>query len=77
MIPHTPTPDWAIHCVERIKKTYDPDAVDAVMELLAATAPTEDQDKYKYELAWVAIDHAYKATEDCRKSARRYLGVAS
>jgi hypothetical protein len=77
MMPHTPTPDWAISCMERIMKSDDPDQLDALLELLAAIAPTEGEEKYKHEIAWAAIDHGYKRTEHCRKSGRRYLGVAS
>lgn len=76
MIPHAPTPDWAKRCVDRIVKTDDPDMLDALMELLAAVAPTEDEEKYKSEVAWAAIDHAFTMSEHCRRSCRQHLGVA-
>jgi hypothetical protein len=63
--------------MDRIMKTDDPDMLDALLELLAVVAPTEEEEKYKHEMAWAAIDHGYKRTDDCRKSGRRYLGVAS
>lgn len=76
MVPHTPTPAWIESCMDRITKGYDPDALDALLDLLATIAPTEDEEKYKHELAWIAIQHGYRQTEDCSKSCYRYLGVA-
>jgi hypothetical protein len=77
MVPQNPTPAWAEQCVDRIIKGYDADQIDAFMSLLAAIAPTEDEEKYKHEIAWTAISHAYKQTDDCLESCRRrVLGVA-
>lgn len=76
MVPHTPTPEWAIYCMNRITKGYDPDSLDALLDLLAAIAPTIDEEKYKHAVAWAAIRHGYKQTEDCDKSCLRYLGIA-
>lgn len=77
MVPHSLTPDWAVSCVKRIIKTDDPDQLDALLELLAGIAPTEEEEKYKYDVAWAAIDFAYQGTADCHISCRQYLGVAS
>lgn len=76
MKPHSLSPDWAISCFDRIVKDHDPDAVDALMELLAGIAPTEEQDKYKCDAAWAAIYHGYKQSGDLTRAAREYLGVA-
>lgn len=74
---HLPTPEWAEVCIDRIVKNDDPDQLDALLELLAAIAPTKKEEKYKNEIAWAAIDYGYKKTDDCRKSCRKYLGVAA
>jgi hypothetical protein len=76
MMPHSPTPDWARSRIDLIVPSDDPRALDALLELLAAIAPTVEEEKYKNELACAAIDHGYKRTEDCRLSGRRYLGMA-
>lgn len=74
--PQSLSPDWAITCVDRIIKDDDPDQLDALLELLAGVAPTEEQDKYKHEAAWAAIEHGYKQTRDLPRAARAYLGIA-
>lgn len=76
MSSHLPSPEWAESCIDRIIKSDDPDQLDALLELLAAIAPTFNEEKYKHDLAWAAIDYGYRQTDDCRKSCRRYLGVA-
>lgn len=77
MTPHAPSPDWARQRIDTIlNDTDDPEVLDALLELLAALAPTEDQDKFKHEAAWAAIERGYFRTEDARLAARRYLGVA-
>lgn len=54
----------------------DPEVIDAIIGLLAALTPTEEQDKFKHEAAWAAIVHGYKKTRDVHDAARRYLGIA-
>lgn len=77
MIPQSPTPDWAVTKFRQvINDIDDPETLDAALELLAALAPTKEQDKFKYEAAWAAIDFGYCRTTDLHKSAQRYLGVA-
>lgn len=77
MTPQTLTPDWAVSKVKRILADADePEVVDAIIELLAAVAPTQEQDKFKYEAAWAAIEYGYTQTADVHIAARRYLGVA-
>jgi len=76
MIPQSPTSDWAKSRIDVIVPRDDPEALDALLELLAAVAPTQEEEKYKHELAWAAIDHGYKRTKDCCDSCRRYLGIA-
>jgi hypothetical protein len=76
MIPHAPTPDWAKSRIDLIVPRDDPKALDALLELLAAIAPTQDEEKYKHEIAWAAIAHGYKKTQDCYEACQRYLGVA-
>lgn len=77
MVPQSPTPDWA---VEKFRKLIDdinePEALDAALELLAAVAPTREQDKFKHEAAWAAIQYGYCKTSDVRAAAERYLGIA-
>lgn len=74
---HSPTPDWAVAKIKTVlNETDDPEAVDAMLELLAAVAPTPEQDKFKHEAAWAAIEYGYTKTADVRIAARRYLGVA-
>lgn len=76
-IPHSPTPDWATEKIRTlINSNDDPEVLIAVLELLAAVAPTRDQDKFKYEAAWAAIDEGYTRTEACRQSSRRYFSAA-
>jgi len=77
MIPQNPSPAWAEECIDRIIKGHDPDQIDALMGLLAVVSPTETEEKYKHEIAWAAISHAYKHTDDFYESCRRHvLGVA-
>ena len=76
MLPHAPTPEWAVSCMDRILKYDDADLLDAVLELLATVASDKDADKFKYEAAWAAIDYGFTKTEGLRPAARRYLGVA-
>jgi hypothetical protein len=77
MIPQSPTPERAIHCMSRILKYDDPDVVDAVMELLASVAASKEGDKFRYEAAWAAIDYAFtKHPVALRKASTDYLGVA-
>ena len=71
-----PTPEWAESCVDRIVTSGNSDQVDALMELLAAIAPTQKEEKYKHEIAWAAIEYAFKQTEHCRKACRKHLGAA-
>lgn len=77
MVPQSPTPDWA---VEKFRKVIDdiddPEVLDAALELLAALAPTKEQDKFKHEAAWAAITDGYSRTADVRVAAERYLGIA-
>lgn len=76
MNPHAPTPEWAIASVDRITASGDPDQLDALLMLLAGIAPTEEQDRYKCDAAWAAIEYGYTKTQDCANACRRYLGVA-
>lgn len=76
MASHIPTPEWAESQIDRIRNGDPEEQLDAVLQLLSAVAPTLKEQKYKHEIAWVAIDYGYKYTEDCRRSCRRYLGVA-
>ena len=77
MIPHSPTPDWGKSQFDKIVKCDDPEALQALLELLAVIAPTEQEEKYKYEIAWAVIQHGYRRTADCDKSCRRYLGIVA
>lgn len=70
---HEATPDWAESCIDRILTGDDPDQLNALLELLAAIAPTFTEEKYKHEIAWAAIHYGYKKTEHCRDSCRRYV----
>lgn len=76
-IPHSPTPDWAAGKIQTVIDNSEPEALEAALELLAAVCPTEDQDKFKHEAAWAAIDLGYQHTEDCKRSARRHFSAAS
>lgn len=76
MASQIPTPEWAESKIDQIRNGNPEEQLDAVLELLAVVAPTLKEQKYKHEIAWAAIDYGYKQTEDCRKSCRRYLGVA-
>lgn len=76
-IPHSPTPEWALSKLQTvIDNTDETEAIEAVCELLAALCPTEEQDKFKFEAAWTAIDCGYSRLEDCKDSARRYFSAA-
>lgn len=73
----SPTPDWAVSKVEVILEHVDePEVIDALMELLAFLCATQEQDKFKHEAAWAAIECGYKRTADLHIAARRYLGIA-
>jgi len=73
----SPTPDWAVSKVKRILEDVDePEVADAIIHLLAAVAPTQEQDKFKHEAAWAAIDYGFTKTSELRNAARRYLGIA-
>lgn len=76
MASHFPTPEWAESQIEMIRNGSPEEQIDAVLALLVAVAPTLKEQKYKHEIAWAAIHYGYKHTEDCRRSCRRYLGVA-
>lgn len=76
-MPHSLTPDWARSKLRPlIEEGVDPEVFEGVLELLAAVAPTQDQDKFKHEAAWAAIDYGYCETEDCRLSSRKHFGIA-
>lgn len=76
-IPRSPTPGWAEEKIRTLLENNDePEVLEAVLELLAAIAPTKEQDKFKHEAAWAAIDLGYCRTEDCRASSRRYFSAA-
>lgn len=77
MTSHAPTPDWVVEQLDLIfQYAEDPEVVDALIRLLAALAPSEEQDKFKHEAAWAGIVHGYKKTPDVHDAARRYLGIA-
>lgn len=77
MTSHSPTPDWAVSKIKTaLDNSDEPEGLDAILELLAAVAPTQEQDKFKYEAAWAAIEYGYKRTSDVKLAARKYLGVA-
>jgi hypothetical protein len=77
MIPQSPTPEWAVSTVRKyIDDIDEPEALYAALELLAAVAPSKDQDKFKHEAAWAAIEYGYKRTSDVRVAAKRYLEIA-
>ena len=77
MVPQSPTPEWAVSTVrEYIDDIDDPRALDVALAILAAVAPTKEQDKFKHEAAWAAIIYGYKRTADVREAAKRYLGIA-
>ena len=76
MASQIPTPEWAESKIDQIRNGNPEEQLDAVLELLAAIAPTHKEQKYKHEIAWAAIDYGYTKTDDCRKSCRRYLDVA-
>jgi hypothetical protein len=77
MIPQSPTPERAVHCMKRILKYDDQDVLDAVMELLGTVAANQESDKFKHEAAWAAIDYAFTQNAVAvRKASRDYLGIA-
>lgn len=76
MVPHTPTPEWAVSHMDRVLQYGDPDLTRSVMELLAGTSANQDEDKFKHEAAWAAIDHGFAKSPELRDAAKRYLGVA-
>lgn len=75
-IPRSPTPDWAVNKIKTLRDNCEPEGFEAALELVAAVCPTVDQDKFKYEAAWAAIDEGYHYLEDCKHSARRYFSAA-
>lgn len=76
-IPRSPTPDWAVSKIKTLIDNCDePEALESVLEVLAAVCATADQDKFKHEAAWAAIDEGYHYLEDCKQSARRYFSAA-
>lgn len=75
-VPHSPTPDWAVSKVKALADNTDPEVLEVALELLSALCPSEEQDKFKYEAAWAAIDEGYHYLDDCRASARRYFSAA-
>lgn len=76
MVPHTPTPEWAVSCMELVLQYGDPALTNAVMELVAGTSASETEDKFKHEAAWAAIDHGFAKSPELRVAAKRHLGVA-
>lgn len=76
LAPHHPTPEWAVACLDRILKTDDPDALDALLVLLVGLAPTEEEERFKHDAAWAAIEYGYRKTGDCDESCRKYVGLA-
>lgn len=75
-VPHSPTPDWAVSKMRTLIENADPEVLEVALELIAGVCPTEDQDKFKHEAAWAAIDIGYHHIDDCRRSARRYFSAA-
>lgn len=74
----TPSPERTTQLMKKIIDKYDdPELRDAAMQLVAEVAPTEDENKFKHEAAWAAIEYAYTKTTDLAVSCKRYLGVAS
>lgn len=75
-IPRSPTPDWATSRIQTLVENCEPEVLEAALELLAAICPDANQDKFKHEAAWAAIDTGYHHLEDCKRSARRYFSAA-
>lgn len=76
-IPRSPTPDWAVSKIKTLIENCDePEALEAALELVAAVCCAEDQDKFKHEAAWAALNYGYCLTDDCKQSSRRYFTAA-
>lgn len=85
MIPHKPTPDWAVSCMKRITKFDDPEVLQAALELVTALGGLhleEDERIHpmsvgvRADAAQAAVDFGYRKTEHCDQSCREYLGIA-
>lgn len=77
MIPHAPTPEWAVSKMKVVTRYGDPELIEAVMELVATVAADKESDKFKNEAAWAAIDHGFSKSPDAlRKAAQAHLGIA-
>ena len=85
MIPHKPTPDWAISCMRRITKFDDPEVLQATLELVTVLGglnlgEAERIDAMsvgvRADAAQAAVDFGYRKTDHCDQSCRQYLGIA-
>lgn len=82
-IPHSPTPEWAVSCMERIVKLDDPDVLDAVLDLLVGVSGLNDKERLqpahlaiRDDAAMAAIDFGYRRTETCERHCHEDLGIA-
>lgn len=83
MVPHTPSPDWAISCMERISKFDDPDVLEAALELVVGLTGLNDKERdlpdhlaIRDDAARAAADFGYRKTSDCDRHCEEYLGIA-
>lgn len=85
MLPHKPSPDWAVSCMKRITKFDDPDVLQAALELVTALGGLnleEDERSLpmnvgvRADAAQAAVDFGYRKTTHCDQSEREYLGLA-
>lgn len=85
MLPHKPTPDWAVSLMKRITKFDDPEVLQAALELVTVLGGLNLQEEERVnpvsvgvraDAAQAAVDFGYRKTEHCDQCCKEYLDIA-
>lgn len=70
MVPHEPTPEWAIRLFDVINKYGDQEVLEASLDLVAGLSDLEGD---RGDAAQAVLDHGFRKTRCCDRACREYF----